>query len=166
MHIVRDAHKFPHTSDAKGLFLEYSRWVGERFGVSLSFQGFEKEMAQFPGDYAPPRGRVLLVRAGAQRKPAGCIALRPIATGVCEMKRLYVRPDFRGLRVGERLVDALIEEARDIGYARMVLDTFRSGMEPAIGLYRSFGFEEIGPHHEVPDELRDKILFMGVDLYE
>lgn len=186
LQIIRHAHKSPYMSDVKQLFLEYSRWIEEKFGVSLSFQGFEEEMAQFPGNYAPPRGRVLLasvagditgvkmadapvvdaetVRSDSQ--PAGCIALRPISPGTCEMKRLYVRPQHRGLRIGERLVQSLIEEARDIGYTRMVLDTFHFGMDSALNLYRSFGFEEIEPYHEVPEWLSDKIVFMGMELAE
>ena len=96
-----------------------------------------------------------------------CLALdtfKPKLPGACEMKLLYVRDSFRGHRLGEKLVEALIEEARTAGYKRMVLDTARQGMEAAVHLYSSFGFVEIEQYHEVPEELRDDMLFMGLQL--
>ena len=132
-----------HLKEARLLFEEYA----SSLGFDLSFQDFKAELAGLPGAYAPARGRLLL--AFHEDRPAGCVALREIEEGVCEMKRLYVRPDFQGLRIGRALVEAVIAEARGIGYSRMRLDTVPS-MEKARGLYRALGFEEIPPYRFNP----------------
>src|SRR5438552_12969532 len=108
------------------LFLEYA----QSLGFSLCFQGFDQELATLPGVYAPPAGRLLL--ATADGDVAGCVGLHAIDDGACEMKRLYVRPAFRGLRVGRQLTRAVIAEARDIGYRRIRLDTIAGKMDDAI----------------------------------
>lgn len=130
---------------ARTLFQEYAASIG----VDLCFQGFDQELATLPGDYAAPAGRLLL--AYEDDALAGCVALRPLETVICEMKRLYVRPAFRGAGVGCLLVQRIIEEGRRAGYQRMRLDSLPS-MEAAIGLYRQLGFSDIPPYRANPVE--------------
>lgn len=118
----------------RALFLEYQ----EAIGLDLSYQGFAQEVASLPGEYSPPGGALLLA-SDAQGRAFGCIAMRRIDDDRCEMKRLYVVPAARGAALGERLVNALIDRARDVGYRQMLLDTMPS-MTAAIGLYRRLGF--------------------------
>ena len=133
-----------HVEQARNLFLEYA----ESLGFSLSFQGFDEELRNLPGAYAPPNGRLLL--AHHQGQAAGCVALRQFDRQICEMKRLYVRSAYRGKGVGRVLVDRIIGEARTIGYERMRLDTIESSMQDAIALYRRRGFREIAPYRSNP----------------
>jgi ribosomal protein S18 acetylase RimI-like enzyme len=126
---------------ARELFLEYA----QSLGVDLSFQDFDREMATLPGDYDP------ILIAHWNSEPAGCVALHPMEPEVCEMKRLYVRPQFRGHGIGRVLAERIIAEARHRGYGRMRLDTLPS-MRQAILLYRSLGFVEIAPYRFNPVE--------------
>ncbi len=127
-------------AQVRELFLEYAQTLG----FSLCFQDFEKELAGLPGYYAPPRGRLLLVECKGQL--AACVALRPLETWSCEMKRLYLRPQFRGKGIGRILAERIIAEARQAGYRRMRLDTVEPVMQDAVGLYRKLGFREIAPY--------------------
>ena len=130
---------------ARGLIEEYARWLGE----DLCFQGFDHELAALPGSYAPPRGRLLL--AGPPDDAFACIALHPLENeaGCAEMKRLWVQPRARGEDWGRRLTLRLIDEARDIGYREIKLDTLRR-LTHACRLYESLGFVECEPYYHNP----------------
>jgi putative acetyltransferase len=131
---------------ARTLFEEYASGLG----ISLCFQNFDQELANLPGDYAAPHGRLLL--AEEDNELAGCIALRKLGAGVCEMKRLFLRPAYRGQGLGRVLVKSIIDEAQKLGYMYMRLDTLPGRLDKAIALYESIGFVEIQPYCENPVE--------------
>jgi len=140
---IIEAHKGEYLATVRDLFAEYAHAIE----VDLCFQGFDRELTELPGGYAPPTGRLLLATDGATA--AGCVALRKIGDGICEMKRLYVRPEFRGVGLGRRLAETIIAAAREIGYDRMRLDTLGS-MQAAIGLYESLGFQRVARYYDNP----------------
>lgn len=147
--------EFPlHQTLVQRLFREYA----DGLGIDLCFQDFEAELAGLPGKYAPPAGRLLLAWADGQ--PVGCVALRPIGGDACEMKRLYVRPQARGTRLGRRLAERICADARAAGYARICLDTLPS-MAAAVRVYQELGFRPIEPYvfNPIPEAI-----FLGLDL--
>ena len=141
--LIRGAAGAGDIAQARALFLEYAAWLN----VDLCFQGFDAELAALPGAYAPPQGRLLL--AWAQGEAAGCIALRPLQAGIGEVKRLYVRPAFRGRGIARNMAGEIVAAARAIGYARLRLDTL-DFMHAAAALYRSLGFVETAPYYDNP----------------
>jgi len=142
-------------AQVRDLFLEYAKSLG----FSLCFQDFDQELATLPGYYAAPKGRLLLAEYEGQL--AGCVALRELEAGICEMKRLYLRPAFRGKGLGRVIAEHLIAEARKMGYARMRLDTVEPVMRDAVAMYRRFGFREIPPYCKNPIA---GALYMELDL--
>ena len=138
----------------KLLFNEYTTMLG----VNLTFQGYDEEIKKLPGKYALPYGRLYI--AYYNNKAAGCIALRKFENDGCEMKRLFVRPEYRHLKIGKKLVDKIIEDARELKYKYMVLDTL-SNLHEAVSLYRKFGFQEVEAYYENP---LDNVLYFKLEL--
>lgn len=138
------AESLTQIAQARELFREYA----QSLGVDLCFQNFEQELAGLPGHYAPPGGRLLLAEYEGQL--AGCVALRQWQPRVCEMKRLYLRPSFRGKGLGRALAEKIIAEARNAGYQHMRLDTIEPIMKDAVEMYRKLGFKEIAPYRSNP----------------
>lgn len=140
---IRHAQSTPELTATAALFRAYAASLN----IDLGLQGFADELAALPGPYAPPDGAILLAKQGDH--VLGCIALKRLAPGVAEIKRLYVRPQARGHGVAKALVGAMLKEAADLGYAQVKLDTLPQ-METAIALYRSFGFDDIPPYGSHP----------------
>ena len=130
-------------AQCRGLFVEYQQGLG----VSLCFQQFDQELAGLPGGYERPRGRLILARVAGE--PAGCVALRPLLPDVAEMKRLYVRADYRGMGLGRTLAECAIDEARALGYRTVKLDTLPA-MHDAQRLYAELGFVDTAPYNDNP----------------
>ena len=130
-------------AEARGLFQQYA----DELGVDLCFQGFKEELAHLQEKYGPPDGALLL--AIEDKKTAGCVALRKFADRICEMKRLFVRPQFRGRGIGRAMARAIIEKAIALGYSKMYLDTLET-LKEAMGLYCSLGFRKRDPYYDNP----------------
>lgn len=142
---ILQAETSEHVNTARQMIEEYAAWLE----FKLCFQGFEEEMQVLPGKYSPPDGRLLI--ALWDGKPAGVIALRPLDDpGLCEMKRLYVRPEFRGHQIGRLLAERIIHDATEAGYSRMKLDTVAGQMDRAIAMYRELGFAETTSYYQTP----------------
>lgn len=142
-------------AQVRRLFRAYADWLG----IDLGFQGFEHELAELPGTYAPPAGRLVIARVGGE--VVGCVGLRPLEPDVCEMKRLWVEPGFGGYGLGRALTERIVELAREIGYQRMRLDTFPERMPAAQHLYASLGFREIPPYYHNP---YDGVMMLELEL--
>jgi len=139
---------------ARQLFIEYQQWLN----TDLCFQGFEKELATLPGKYAEPSGSILL--AEYQDEIIGCVAVRQLKDDICEMKRLYVKPEFQGLSAGRLLAEAIVRKAKTLGYQKMQLDTLQR-LDRAIGLYKKLGFKEVRPYYDNP---LDEVVYWELDL--
>jgi putative acetyltransferase len=153
---IRQARTDGEIETVRGLFREYEKWLG----LDLCFQAFDEEVRGLPGGYSPPAGRLYL--ALVDDAAVGCIAMRGLGEGVCEMKRLYLRSNARGLGLGNMLIERIIEDAREIGYGKMRLDTHPPKMGKAVGLYTSHGFHPIDAYYDNPHE---HVLFMELDLH-
>lgn len=151
MAYLRQASTPDEVDTARGLFREYETW----FGISLCFQNFDDEVAALPGKYAPPEGRLYI--AFDDDEALGCIALRKIEDGVCEMKRLFLRESSRGKGVGKMLIEKVLEDAAEMGYRLMRLDTYPPKMGKAVDLYKAYGFYEIPSYYNNP---HDDVLYM------
>ena len=138
----------------KVLFREYQQFLN----VDLCFQGFEEELASLPGKYAAPYGVILL--AEYEGKMAGCVAVRAIKENICEMKRLYVKDEFRGLSIGKKLAEEIIKHAKVLNYQKMQLDTLER-LQAAMGIYQQLGFQKISPYYANP---LDEVVYWELDL--
>jgi GNAT superfamily N-acetyltransferase len=140
----REARTHEDIGHVRRLFRAYADWLE----VDLCFQGFERELAELPGCYAAPAGRLVIARVGGE--VVGCVGLRPLEPGVCEMKRLWVEPGFAGRGIGRALAETVVAAARQIGYRRMRLDTIPARMPAAQHLYAALGFREIPAYYHNP----------------
>jgi putative acetyltransferase len=166
--IVRTATSNDDYREVAALMRAFVEWHGERHAADRHIvdsyfdpRAFSEELDNLPGKFAEPRGRLLV--AEEDGKIAGCVALRDLGEGACEMKRMFVYPEFHGRGVGQLLGRALIGEAKAVGYRKMLLDTGPEQRE-AQALYRKLGFKDIEPYYELSDELRDWLVFMELDL--
>lgn len=149
---IIEAARSEEIAEIRRLFRAYADWLN----VDLCFQGFEQELASLPGSYAPPKGRLLLAKA--RDVSAGCVGLRPLEEGICEMKRLWVEPSFSGLGLGRGLAEMIVAAGRELGYETMRLDTMPDRLKAAGHIYETLGFKEIPDYYDNPLE--------GVSMYE
>lgn len=153
--IVKVLNGENHITKIKELIIEYT----DSLGRNLDFQDLGDELKNFPGKYMPPNGKLLVALTECE-EVIGCVAYSKHSEIRCEMKRLYVKPEYRKLKVGEKLVKAIIEEAKEDGFKEMVLDTL-SPMKSAIGLYKKLGFIKIDAYYDNP---MDDVIYMKLDL--
>jgi GNAT superfamily N-acetyltransferase len=168
MALIRDATSRTELDDVRSLMRAFVAWHRERHVEDIALieryfdqRAFDAELAGLPGNYAQPRGRLLIAYEDAC--PAGCVALRDLGDGICEMKRMYVPAAFRGFGIGRALASRLISDARAVGYRRMRLDTSKRQSE-AMRLYEACGFTPIAPYYEVPAEVKDWLVFFELNL--
>ena len=148
------------------LIREFTTWafsITDDINQAPTFEKLEEELATLPGIYSPPHGRLLLAMQNEQ--PAGCIALKGHDDLICELKRMYVRPAFRGQGIGRALVRTLTEEARLAGFERMILDSHIS-MKKAHEIYQAFGFKKVSPPDDFPEKFKSIVVFMECELIE
>lgn len=145
------------------LFSEYFAWLSDTHGLDISYQGTEAELANLPGEYAPEKGRLMLAYDGDVA--VACGALRPLKKDSCELKRMYVRPAYRGKGLGRQIATALLDEARAIGYRRARIDT-AAFMYAAQQLYRSLGFYEVEANTDLPLDVKKMTVFMEAKIEE
>jgi GNAT superfamily N-acetyltransferase len=143
------------------LFREYFTWVDTIMGFDMTYQGVEQELKTLPGAYSAPGGCLLL--AEMEGRAAGCVALRPREPGVCELKRMYVRPVYQGQGLGQALCERVIQEGKDKGYALMRLDTEKT-LSAAQHIYHSFGFQDAPPYYVAPPGISERTIFMELPL--
>jgi GNAT superfamily N-acetyltransferase len=158
---IIDVQTDSELTQVKDLFRAYFQFLARDHDLDISYQGIEDELATLPGKFAPPDGR--LIMAVMAEQPIGCAALRCIDEQVCELKRMFVLPQFRGQGIGKALARKLIEDARAIGYACIRLDT-GNFLIAAIHVYESLGFQRIEPYNDVPEDLRQIAIFMELRL--
>ena len=168
MIIIKDAATSEELDEVRKLMRAFIAWHRQRHGEDLQLiddyfdaREFEQELATLPGKYGPPRGALLL--ATHNEAPAGCVALRELDEDACEMKRMFVYPQFHGLGVGLSLAEHIIARARQIGFKSMLLDTSIRQAE-AQGLYRRLGFRVVPPYYSLPQQLSDWLVFMELKL--
>jgi GNAT superfamily N-acetyltransferase len=165
---IIEAATAEHIGRVRDLMRAFVDWHRKRHVAQIALidryfdaHEFERELASLPGKYAPPKGRLLLAVDAGQA--AGCVALRDLGEGVCEMKRMFVYARFHGRGIGRALADRVVAEAKLAGYGRMRLDT-SIGQTEAIGLYKSAGFQPIAPYYPLPDDFKDWLVFMELSL--
>ena len=164
MPIIAPALSAADLDAVRELIREYTNWaftlLADPLNVPPTFEGLEEELARLPGPYAPPLGQLFLARPEGQ--PAGCVALKPAGPSAGELKRLYVRPAFRGLNLGGQLVATVVQAGRAAGYRRLILDSHKS-MTNAHALYRAAGFRDVEPPPDFPADIRPSVVFMEMD---
>jgi ribosomal protein S18 acetylase RimI-like enzyme len=158
---IREMGSGADLGQIKLIFRQYFSWITEDNGFKLSYQRVEVELDNLPGSFSPPEGCLLI--AEIEGNPVGCVALRSFEPGICEMKRLFVKPECRGKRLGSALAKKVIQEAKNKGYHKMLLDT-GDFMVAAQGLYRSLGFKTADQYYDVPAEALKRTVFMELSL--